>query len=86
MAKCFARGTLSAVSCNRVLAKQRSALHYIDELQLPVLMAQDVRRILVFQSFTQHVDDFPTQVPVTHSLLCFKKLGAISYLIGLYSW
>ena len=36
-------------------------------------MAQDVRRILVFQSFTQHVDDFPTQVPVTHSLLCLRS-------------
>ena len=64
--------SLSAALYNRVLAKQRSALHYNDELQLPALMAQDVRRILVFQSFTQHVDDFPTQVPVTHSLLCLR--------------
>ena len=47
--------SLSAALYNRVLAKQRSALHYNDELQLPALMAQDVRRILVFQSFTQHV-------------------------------
>ena len=63
--------SLSAALYNRVLAKQRSALQYNDDLQLPALMAQDVPRILVFQSFTQHADDLPTQVPSNKQFTVF---------------